>query len=520
MIFDQGEYQKLVDQAVQCSKEVVSDEELTTFQGHVTDKLNHFEPTIMVYGTYNSGKSTLINALFGKDEMAKTGDYPETSEVHGYQYKGYTIYDTPGVNAPIAHEEVTMEHLKKCEVILFVLSNNGSFEDENVYLRISDIVKTEKPLLIVLNKKKNSDPDSKETIHEIDKINLNLSKIGDRTGIKNIEEKVSLVMVDARTALEGKVGGEQELIDESRILQLEESIAQLLHEAGSTVVLNTLNAYMRDFIEKVISQIDMKIANPERQKVEGLLTFLEKFKIKSEIEIKNMIHADMNRLESGLREKLLMDHQGGDVHQYLNDFLNRLVSRIESEFEQVSHVLKEKVEGFSESMQAIHIEYGSTEIESNQNIQKDASSFLEDTIKKSLKNKKLVTQVTKEALLKLRDLKVLFKGKWEKTLGGYAGKVATIVNVLVGAYEIYQAYQSHEDQIAAQRQHVLSVKNKSEEITSTLKHDLCRTVNEISTSLFHGLIDNFRKMSLSLDDNNQNLLNNKNCLQRILTQLS
>ncbi|MDQ6961953.1 MAG: GTPase [Mariprofundaceae bacterium] len=520
MIFDQGEYQKLVDQAVQCSKEFVSEEALTTFQGHITDKLNYFEPTIMVYGTYNSGKSTLINALFGKDEMAKTGDYPETSEVHGYQYKGYTIYDTPGVNAPIAHEEVTMEHLKKCEVILFVLSNNGSFEDENVYLRISDIVKTGKPLLIVLNNKKNSDPDSKETIHEIDKINLNLSKIGDRAGIKNIEEKVSLVMVDARTALEGKVEDEQELIDESRILQLEESIAQLLNEAGNTVVLNTLNAYMRDFIEKVISQIDMKIANPELQRVEMLLTSLEKLKVKSEIKVKNMIHTDINRLESGLREKLLAGSQEGEVHQYLEDSLNGITSRIESTFEQVSSKLREKIEGFSESMQAIHIEYGSTDIENNQNIQNDASNLLEDTIKNSLKNKKLVTQVTKEALLQLRELKVLFKGKWEKTLGAYAGKVATVVNILVGAYEIYQAYQSHEDQITAQRQHVLSAKNKSEEIANHLKHDLCHSVDEISTSLFHGLIDNFRKMSLSLDENNQNLLNNKNSLQRILAQLS
>lgn len=259
----------------------------------------------MVYGTYNAGKSTLLNALFGIEEMAKTGDSPETAEVHKYNYNGYTIYDTPGINAPIEHEEVTNEHLKKCEVILFVLSNDGSLEEEYVYTKISDIVKLNKPLLIVLNNKKNSDPDSKESIQEIDKVNINLSKIGDRAGIKNIEEKVSLCMVDVLTALEGKIEQEQELIDESNIIQLEKNIDKLLSNTGNNDVINALNLYIKDFIDNIISKIDMKIDNPELQKVEELLTFLEKFKNKSEIDLKNIIHKKMNILESGLREQIL-----------------------------------------------------------------------------------------------------------------------------------------------------------------------------------------------------------------------
>jgi len=43
----------------------------------------HKPPVAMVYGFYNAGKSTLINALLG-DERAPTGDVPTTAEAKEY----------------------------------------------------------------------------------------------------------------------------------------------------------------------------------------------------------------------------------------------------------------------------------------------------------------------------------------------------------------------------------------------------------------------------------------------------
>jgi len=519
MIIDKDEYKEIVANIIEYSKNEVSNDELKKFQIHIEEKLKNFKPTLMVYGTYNAGKSTLLNALFGIEEMAKTGDSPETADVHEYKYNGYTIYDTPGINAPIEHEEVTSEHLKKCEVILFVLSNDGSLEEEYIYTKISEIVKLNKPLLIVLNNKKNSDPDSKESIQEIDKVNINLSKIGDRAGIKNIEEKVSLCMVDVLTALEGKIEQEQELIDESNIIQLEKSISKLLNDAGNNDVVNALNLYIKDFIDNVISKIDMKIDNPELQKVEELLTYLEKFKSKSEIELKNIIHKKMNILESGLRERLLNKSSEEEIHQYIEDSLDNLVSQIESKFETISNELKIRIEQFSEDMHSINIEYEKIKFENSNEMDEETSTVIGDTLKSTLKNKELVTNVTKEALLKLRDFKFLFKGKWEKTLGRYAGKFAGVVNVLVGAYEIYQAFSSHNKQVEAQRQHILSAKNKSEEIVESLKVDLFDSIESVLNEVFNDLIEKFRKDSNELNSSNSSLVKMKNNLQVIKTSI-
>jgi len=126
MIIQKEQYEDIKREVVKYSKEYQSTENTKEFTAHIEEKLNNFKPTIMVYGTYNAGKSTLINALFGQEELAKTGDAPETSTVSEYEYNGYTIYDTPGINAPQEHEKVTTEHLKKCELVLFVLSNDCS----------------------------------------------------------------------------------------------------------------------------------------------------------------------------------------------------------------------------------------------------------------------------------------------------------------------------------------------------------------------------------------------------------
>jgi len=64
-MIDKNDYKKIVQDVIRYSKEQVSDNELKKFQIDIEDKLESFEPTLMMYGTYNAGKSTLLNALFG-----------------------------------------------------------------------------------------------------------------------------------------------------------------------------------------------------------------------------------------------------------------------------------------------------------------------------------------------------------------------------------------------------------------------------------------------------------------------
>lgn len=49
--------------------------------------LDRSKPSLMFYGIYNAGKSSLLNAVFGQ-EKALVGDVPETHSVTAYQWGG------------------------------------------------------------------------------------------------------------------------------------------------------------------------------------------------------------------------------------------------------------------------------------------------------------------------------------------------------------------------------------------------------------------------------------------------
>ena len=115
-------------------------QKLSDFNKKIDEKLADFKPTFMIYGTYNSGKSTLLNALFGK-EVADMGDMPTTKQIHEYTYDGFTIYDTPGLNAKSEDDETTLGHLKTSDVVIFVMSNDGSVEEKYRYERIGEVIK-------------------------------------------------------------------------------------------------------------------------------------------------------------------------------------------------------------------------------------------------------------------------------------------------------------------------------------------------------------------------------------------
>ena len=56
-------------------------------------------PQVMLYGAFNAGKSTLVNALLGREEAA-VQDIPTTFQVDRYPWNGLCLLDTPGINAP------------------------------------------------------------------------------------------------------------------------------------------------------------------------------------------------------------------------------------------------------------------------------------------------------------------------------------------------------------------------------------------------------------------------------------
>ena len=65
---------------------------LETARQHCLERLDTNLPRIMLYGVYNAGKSTLLNALLGREE-ASVADKPETYKLTAYSWNGYELLD-------------------------------------------------------------------------------------------------------------------------------------------------------------------------------------------------------------------------------------------------------------------------------------------------------------------------------------------------------------------------------------------------------------------------------------------
>lgn len=204
----------------------------------VLELINGDKPRVMVYGIYNSGKSTLINSLC-KEKVAEMADRPMTDQITEYDRGDYYLIDSPGVDAPIQHELVTEDHINRCHVILFVISSKGVFEDRTNYVKLVNLIKKDIPFIMVLNdrgypkgkdwteeQKKKAEFDHDQELKMIQyKIIENLIKVSDD---KNIADKYEVISLNAKKAWVGVEKGKDSLYEVSGVEFLDRRIRQLL----------------------------------------------------------------------------------------------------------------------------------------------------------------------------------------------------------------------------------------------------------------------------------------------------
>ena len=506
MTINKEECIEIEKEVVKYSKEHQDEVVLKNFTSHVEEKLKNFKPTIMVYGTYNAGKSTLINALFGKEELAKTGDAPETSTISSYEYNGYTIYDTPGINAPQEHEDVTNEHLKKCELILFVLSNDGSFEERYIYERISEIVELKKPILIVVNNKTGIEKDSIQETQQFDKININLSKIGDAKGIDSIETKVDICMVNAKTALKAKLENKKILLSKSNILQLENTIDRLLKKSGNREVVNALNIFISDYINNTLSVIDSKIDNPEMKKTQETITYLEKLKQKTAIELQNIIQENTSIVVQNLLSLFLQKNQSG-ITAYIDKTTLDIQEQIQEKMQVVSDSISSKVDTFNKDFNEINISPSST----NYSLENDGlktSSYEES-------NNKTTSLIGAAVAVNVIPPMI--------PIGPISIPARLIAQLALALYSAFsgsdEAKIQAQAEIDAKREQYLAAKNRADSFGFDYKNKLLTSVNTALNNLFDSTLKELVEFSKKLENNNNKLIEDKKELKNILIKL-
>lgn len=213
------------------------------------------EATIMVYGVYNAGKSTLINALLGA-EKAQVADTPETDRIQGYRWGDFEILDTPGIDAPQAHEQVTREQLYGADVVIFVVNPLGVVEEQGTLSALLELIARNKKIFLVLNRKNPLDP--LEAARIKDQLRERIQQMAEERGLQQVLSHIPMLEVNARSALKAKLESKDNLLQSSGFPKFESELNSFFASVEQREIISGVASELVAFLNETLTLLDQK----------------------------------------------------------------------------------------------------------------------------------------------------------------------------------------------------------------------------------------------------------------------
>lgn len=441
-------------------------------RSELEQKIQHQQLQIMLYGAYNAGKSTLINTLLGQP-AAVVNDIPTTDKVDAYDWEDFCVLDTPGVNAPIAHENVTDAQVMRSGAMLFVI-REGDQDAKNVYERLFDMLKGNKKVFIVLNHQLTNPEDKLTAVLRINEIlaklapsyDVSLSEIG----------KIGIYPVNLSTAYKARVEQHEKLLAHSGYNAFVWAFKQWVQQQDNEQRhLETLKTQISElWYQPVISYLESQIQSQDDVKLKLLRDdrlMLESEQRALKVSVTNFITQQVNLLKSDVSNALQHSNSAAEVDSRLQSVFVNLPNTIEDwlgdEFAKVGKKLAVVVD-------YEHHQTGNT-----------ASGLDFDDIVTSAKGILTDKNLIKQGLLYLKRFKPGFlKGKGKVRLEGTAGKIAVGVQVFMTFYDIYKANADQNKENEQRRQHSVELYQAVDQICSSVISDTTTAVHEVINTVF------------------------------------
>lgn len=310
------------------------------------------DASIMVYGVYNAGKSTLINALIG-EEAAAVDDVPTTDAVASYIWRQFRILDTPGIDAPIEHENVTNSQLLKADAIIFVANPIGVAEEEKTLSTLIELVKERKQVFLVFNEK--------DALSETDYIKLKdqtrqrLQKLATEHGLTEVLKDIPILKVNAKRAFQSRIEKKphwEKLFSSSGFPEFEADLLNFLEGISHDDVYGRLKEKLGKFSEQYIQALK-GLSSADLVNKYGMLlkqTEVQKHKTRKEI------HQEISRCRQTIYEsskallrtsptssqkaiEVLFQQKGHHIAMILENELTVFVHEIQDDIEELQAAL-------------------------------------------------------------------------------------------------------------------------------------------------------------------------------------
>jgi hypothetical protein len=463
----------------------------------------------IVFGYYNAGKSTLINALLGREE-APVGDVPLTDKITAYHWRTHELLDSPGIDAPIEHENVTTKQLQQCHAVIFVVPMDGVIEEQDTWDKLCRLVQEGKTVMIVVNDKEGrAELGSADFILFRDQLWQNLQEAAKSYQIQDIPSKVSVHFVKAKTALKAKLENKNKLLEASGLLTLEHHLTNFFNDQ-LRIVYQANHRHIQDLLDSAEQSLSAKEGNPyctalvdgkikiqtEKENVSSNLresartAFLqEKTKIAGRILGILTLQGDIPEGISRELEKSL-EHIGHKLSQQMEEEIGAALSHLED----IDSEFITTINGISPANRGLNFQSNSFSLYANNSAvsEQSQSSLMKDMLNNFKMTPVGVGEHVETATLVTLEYgkKVfpeLFKGigtktmgKWASVAGKYAGPIMSIATAL---YSLWQANKSEEEESRAFERQVAAIMSEANDFLDEA-HDNYRlqiksTLNEL-----------------------------------------
>lgn len=446
-------------------------------------KIRDNRVTVMFYGAYNAGKSTLINTLLAR-EAATVGDIPTTDNVSAYDWDGHVLLDTPGVNAPIEHEEVSLAKLKETDLVLFVLRQEDQ-DAEDVLRRIFELLDAGHPVFIVLNVS-DTDPDSVE--HARDRLGTTLmTYAATRTPTYGVDDlaRIPVAMLNGRSALRARLDGKLLLQERAGFDQfIEQFVAWLQRHEGVQKRLASVKASIgRALIQPVATAIDsIELPDAEADDAVQARSDLTRAVAYLRQAATNKTRHEINLRRPAVSKALTLGDSQAAIAQ---------VASISAEvIQSVEKWMHDESE--SSVLAGFSVRLGVGEIDIGEGAQADTSKLGRvgrDAVISSAKSGANTKTITK-LLLYARELSLFgLKGRKAKTLEKLAGRAAPWIQVGLAAAEVGVAHYDEVNENKVQLGQALAHEQRVAAICTQIQADIADGVESQLNNYFDRLIE-------------------------------
>lgn len=440
---------------------------------------------IMVYGLYNAGKSTLLNALMGRAE-APMADHPETSVVAEYPWQGYVLLDTPGIDAPITHEQVATQQLQDSEVVLFVVAAGGTIDEAATWERLVKIVGSGRRVMLVVNNKAGVQHDSRDFFSINDNLRKYLQNAALPYGIDDILEQVPIHWVNAKAALRGRVESKEPLVEFSGILELEQALSDFLASSDRGVMFKTCHKDLQEAIELALMRLHQAGGNEQAQALDKARLQIDSERDRLQSVLRHHLDSRCVRAKSSVVALINDAHRqpAEQAEQAMEDGASKVIAVLTADMMTALNnelpATQRKLEDIGQTLAdsafgAAHACVNGVNREGNGSDDSGLSPALKDAMRKMPMGdlKTMTEQGVKKALeLGKELLPTLFKGIGKKTMERWAAMAGRWAGPLLQAgmaiYGIYKAISSEKAEKAALDRQTKAV----EDAASTFVEDL------------------------------------------------